>query len=391
MAAGGYEGKPAAVNWRTGSGEGDVGHYYWKTMVNAEAFTDIKVQFEMLYNYNSYTTYNVEYSLDDETYTKVGSVTMNGVKNWTFCQVELPAEANNQSKLFVRWTPDKTSSIDGSSSANDGNSITNVYFTGTAKLVDDGIAPVLVSSVPAEGATGASANGKVVLTFDEKVKVAEGATATLADLTLAPIVSGKTIIFEYKGLDYSTDYTFRLPANSVSDLTDNYITNEIVINFSTLMKPKVEKKAYDFVVPDDGAFEQAIAAANARADKTVRYRIFVKKGAYSLPASAEASFVGADGKNYPDVRHYITASNISRSAWRTSPSRVVFLTLADVTLPFRTEAPRASTRMYVSMVIRTLGPATTTMVSTTSRVVVCVDVLTTSAVRAMPSSMRSTS
>ena len=311
MAAGGYEGKPAAVNWRTGSGEGDVGHYYWKTMVNAEAFTDIKVQFEMLYNYNSYTTYNVEYSLDDETYTKVGSVTMNGVKNWTFCQVELPAEANNQSKLFVRWTPDKTSSIDGSSSANDGNSITNVYFTGTAKLVDDGIAPVLVSSVPAEGATGASANGKVVLTFDEKVKVAEGATATLADLTLTPIVSGKTVIFEYKGLDYSTDYTFRFPANSVSDLTDNYITNEIVINFSTLMKPKVEKKAYDFVVPDDGAFEQAIAAANARADKTVRYRIFVKKGAYSLPASAEASFVGADGKNYPDVRHYITASNIS--------------------------------------------------------------------------------
>ena len=33
---------------------------------------------------------------------------------------------NNQSKLFVRWTPDKTSSIDGSSSANDGNSITNL-------------------------------------------------------------------------------------------------------------------------------------------------------------------------------------------------------------------------------------------------------------------------
>ena len=310
-AAGGYEGKPAAVNWRSGSAEGDVGHYFWKTMVNAEAFTDIKVQFEMLYNYNAYTTYNVEYSIDDETYTKVGSVTMNGVKNWTFCEVTLPAEANNQSKLFIRWTPDKTSNIDGSSSANDGNSITNVFITGTAKLVDDGIAPVLVSSVPAEGAKGASANGKVVLNFDEKVKVVECATATLADLTLTPSITGKTIIFEYKGLNYSTDYTFRLPGNSVSDLTDNFITEDIVINFATLMKPKVEKKAYDFVVPDNGTMEEAIAAANARADKTERYRIFVKKGAYTLPASAEATFVGADGKNYPDVRHYITASNVS--------------------------------------------------------------------------------
>jgi len=318
-AAGGYEGKPAAVNWRTGSSAGDVGHYYWKTMVNAEAFTGIKVQFEMLYNYNSYTTYNVEYSLDDATYTSVGSVTMSGAKNWTSCEVTLPEDANNQSKVYIRWTPDKTSSIDGTSSANDGNAITAVYITGTAELVDDGTAPVLVSSVPESGSTTASANGKIVLTFDEKVKLADGVTATLGDQTLTGTVSGKTVIFEYKGLDYNTDYTFTLPAGSVTDLTNNALDEAVTINFTTQTRPTVTKGIYDFVVPDEGNLEEAIAAANSRSDKSMRYRIFVKKGAtYTLPQGSATKTYSVDlsdgtkatyTKNDPIT--YITAANIS--------------------------------------------------------------------------------
>ena len=89
--------------------------------------------------------------------------------------------------------------------------------------MDDGKAPELISTVPAEGSDNASANGKIVLTFNEKVKVAENAAATLGTQTLKPAVSGKTVIFEYKGLEYSTEYTFNLPANTVADLTDNYM------------------------------------------------------------------------------------------------------------------------------------------------------------------------
>ena len=59
---------------------------------------------------------------------------------------------------------------------------------------------MLVSSVPTEGATGASANGKVVLTFDEKIKLTEQARATINGTELKPSVSGKTVICEYKGL-----------------------------------------------------------------------------------------------------------------------------------------------------------------------------------------------
>ena len=39
---------------------------------------------------------------------------------------------------------------------------------------------------------------------------------------------------------------------------------------------------YDFIVPADGTLIEAFAAAAKRADKTQRYRIFIKKGNYVL-------------------------------------------------------------------------------------------------------------
>ena len=177
--AGGYETfKGAAVNWQKGSANGDVGHWHWQTKINAEAFTDINVQFQMLYNFNAYQTYNVEYSLNGTDWTNVGSITMEGAKNPASFSGKLPEAANNQKDLYIRMIADKTSSIDGTASANDGNALAMFFITGTAKLIDDGQAPVLVSSVPAEGATGVSASGKIVLTFDERVKLADGAVAT---------------------------------------------------------------------------------------------------------------------------------------------------------------------------------------------------------------------
>ena len=127
----------------------------------------------MLYNYNAYQTYDVEYSLDGEEWTKFGSITMTGTKAAASFSEQLPAAANNQAELYIRMLADKTSNVDGASSANDGNTLTMFFITGTPQLIDDGTAPVLVSTVPADGAEGASASGKIVLTFDERVKVAD--------------------------------------------------------------------------------------------------------------------------------------------------------------------------------------------------------------------------
>lgn len=308
--AGGYEGKNAAVNWTTVSTK-PLGETYWQTKVNATAFTDIKVKSSMLYNYNAYETYNVEYSLNGTDWTKVGAIKMPGAKAWTDGEFTLPSDANNKAEVYIRWIADKTSSIKGATGDNDGISITNIYITGTAQLVNDGKAPVLVNTVPAEGATNASANGKIVLTFDEKVKLIDNAAATLGTQKIEGAVSGKTITFAYKGLNYATAYTFTLAAGSVADLTDNATDQEIVLNFATKTKPAVTKALYDFIVPTDGDFKTALDAAAKRTDTSKRFRIFIKQGDYKIPADEKSKVTGSDGKSYANPTTYMNTPNVS--------------------------------------------------------------------------------
>lgn len=308
--AGGYEGKNAAVNWTTVSTK-PLGETYWQTKVNATAFTDIKVKSSMLYNYNAYETYNVEYSLNGTDWTKVGAINMPGAKAWTDGEFTLPSDANNKAEVYIRWIADKTSSIKGATGNNDGIAIAGIYITGTAQLVNDGKAPVLVNTIPAEGATNASANGKIVLTFDEKVKLTGNAAATLGTQKIEGAVSGKTITFAYKGLNYATAYTFTLAAGSVADLTDNATNQAIVLNFTTKTKPAVTKALYDFIVPTDGDFKAALAAAAKRTDTSKRFRIFIKQGDYKIPADENSKVTGGDGKSYANPTIYMNTPNVS--------------------------------------------------------------------------------
>ena len=70
-----------------------------------------------------------------------------------------------------------------------------------------------------------------------------------------------------------------------------------------------EKRLYDFVVPRDGTFRQALDAANSRRDTARRYRIFVMQGDYTIPT--EGTTTGGDGKEYGDPRSYLKAPNTS--------------------------------------------------------------------------------
>ena len=311
LAGGGYESfAGAAVNWRTGSANGDVGNWHWQTKVNAEAFQNINVQFQMMYNYNAYQTYNAEYSLDGETWKNFGSITMTGAKSAASFSASLPAECNNKANLWIRMVADKENSeVAGAASANDGNTLAMFFITGTEQLQNDGVAPVVVSTVPTEGATGASATGKIVLTFDEKVKVADEATASLNGVALTPSVSGKTITFAYKGLDYSTAYTFTLPANTVADLTDNYIDQPVTINFTTMTRPAVSKQMYDAVVSNVDELLAAITAAQSRSDKNTRYRVFVKNGEYTIPLYSTQKT--CNGYDVPECITFINTQNLS--------------------------------------------------------------------------------
>ena len=273
-AAGGYESfEGAAVNWKK------LGEYWYETKINATEFTEIRVEAELMYNYNAYTTVIVEYSVDGTEWAEGGRVTMAGAKTENAVSAEFGDDANNQATLYIRFRPDKEfGSVDGTSAPdNDGTTITNIFVYGTKKLVDDGQDPTLLSSVPTNGATGASATGKIVLNFHEKVTLAN-AKATIGDKEVEGVVSGKTVTFPYMGLLYNTEYTFTLAANSVYDLTGNACKEDIVIKFTTIAPPTVTPGMYDAVVTN----ADELLDAFKKADGQKRFRIFLHDGTYDL-------------------------------------------------------------------------------------------------------------
>jgi uncharacterized repeat protein (TIGR02543 family) len=308
---GGYEGfAGAAVNWQAGAGNGDVGNYHWQTKVNVEAFQNINVQFQMLYNYNAYQTYNAEYSLDGTNWKNFGSITMSGAKNAASFSETLPAECNNQSLIYIRMLADKTSTVDGTASANDGNTLAMFFITGDEQAAASGDAPVLVSIVPADNATGASATGKIVLTFDKKVQLAnENVKGDLNGTKLTPVVTSKTVTFNYSNLDYNTEYTFTLPANSIGDQSGIAFGEAITTSFTTMERPVVTKNMYDEVVSNVNELLAAINNANGRLDQSTRYRIFIKNGTYTIPLYN--TMKTCNGYEVPECITFITGNNIS--------------------------------------------------------------------------------
>ncbi|HRZ98855.1 MAG TPA: pectinesterase family protein, partial [Paludibacter sp.] len=280
MAAGGYEGKPAAVNWKALTDK-----YYYQMSFNATDFTDISVSSAMLLNYNAYSIQRIEYSIDGTHFTKLDSLELSTAKVWYPKTVTLPADANHAAKVYIRWIPNYNSAVVGTSSTNDGTSLAEIFVFGKTSVQNDGVAPVLVSSVPVNNGTGASTTGKVVLTFDEKVMTVKSAIATLGSKTLYPFVSGKTITFSYTGLDYNTAYTFTIDANKISDLGGNLLSTPVIINFTTLNRPVVTKKSFDFVVGVDGDFKAALTKAQTASSSGKRFYIFFPKGEYNVGAN----------------------------------------------------------------------------------------------------------
>lgn len=281
LAAGGYEGLPAAVNWSPLTNKN-----YYQISFSAKDFTNVKVMAKMLYNYNAYSVQQCQFSLNGTDFTTLGLYTMTSAKVWYNDTLDLPAAANHAEKVYIRWIPDYSSAVVGTTSANDGTSLAAVFVTATATILNDGIAPVLLNTVPAEAATGASATGKIVLTFDEKVKLTDStATATLGTKVLTPVVTGKTITFSYTGLDYNTTYTFNFAAGKVADLSGNAKAEAILLHFTTMNKPLVTKKVFDFIVGRDGDFKAALVAAQAASTKGERFYIFFPNGQYNIGAN----------------------------------------------------------------------------------------------------------
>ena len=275
------------------------------------------------------------YSTDGTTFKPLGSgweMTANVLKA---ISLPLPSDALGQPNVFVRITGSGTELLsdkyqfskqyDGLDYATNSEcGVGNVFILGEAVVADDEQAPVVTATIPADGATGISATGRITVTFDERIEKGNtSAPATLrtasgSAVNVTPVWSNRSVSFDYSGLDYNRQYTFQMPAGYVQDRSGNQNVETVTVSFSTMDRPKVEKALYDAVVSNADELSKAISQANKRQDKTSRYRIFVKKGTYKLPTGATKHYVHKDNDgvvrwegDLPDPITYLTAANIS--------------------------------------------------------------------------------
>ena len=272
----GFEnGRPGARVWKLRS-EG----YYFEISFSSKGYTNLKLSNGMGVSYNTYKKFNVEYSTDGTTFTKFGEFP-ELASGWTDGEFELPTDANEQERIYIRWMGDPDSGLVGADTDYDGLCIGNIFVTADAGSLANEKA-LLVSSNPATNATGVSRNGSIILNFDKKIKAGSG-KATLGDEEIAPIISGKSAIFKYSGLAYNTAYTFSMPEGVLTSRSDNPVA-KAEISFTTMERQQPEAKLYDAVVAQDGSGDYTKlqdAIDKAPTGRAKPWLIFVKNGRYN--------------------------------------------------------------------------------------------------------------
>ena len=271
---GAEEGRWGARIWKLRS-EG----WYWEISFSTKGYSNIKFSNGFGHNYNTYSVIKAEYSVDGTNFTEIGTYDI-PERGWVDGEFTLPADANNQERVYIRWMPGSEELV-GADTDYDGLSIGDIFVLAESEQANDQTAPVLVSSNPANGATGASSTGSIVLTFDERVKVGTG-NATLNGEAIAPTVTGKTAVFQYAGLDYNKEYSFTIPAGVITDRSGNAYAGT-TIYFTTMERTQPAARIYDAVVAADGSgdyktVQEAIDAAPV--GRAFPWLIFIKNGEY---------------------------------------------------------------------------------------------------------------
>ncbi|MDD3322020.1 MAG: pectinesterase family protein [Paludibacter sp.] len=258
---------------------------YYQASFSTVGYKNIQLKSMLSGSYHMYPVIQLFYSTDGENFTKLKDVDISLIygSGWAELNETLPVEAENVSKIYIRWIADTNSSpLLGNEVDVDGTAITNIYVYADKEIVNDLTAPTLITTVPAENATNASANGSIVLTFDEKLKVGTG-DCTLGSTALTPSFGSKTVTFAYSKLSYNTDYTFSIPAGALTDLSGN-VYSGTTIHFRTMNRPQPIAKVFDAVIAKDGSgdFTSVQAAIDAApVNSSSPYLILIKNGVYS--------------------------------------------------------------------------------------------------------------
>ena len=206
---------------------GNMHDQYFEISMPTTSLKNIKLNFAIGDGSSSATKFGVVYSVDGgESWTVLNDYTSGSHWN-TYVDANYDLNADNKDKLIIRLliqSATKTSNY-------------NLKYVNI--LAEDTQAPKLESCSPADGSENVMPTGSAILTFNEGVMLKTGSTAVLKNnttgisQTIVPIINVNKVMVGYEELDLTTSYTLTIPANSLSDLAGNVLTQPVSISFTT--------------------------------------------------------------------------------------------------------------------------------------------------------------
>ena len=285
----------------------------WQYEFSTKNFTAATFTSQICAKNNADKNYKAQYSLNGTDFTDIeGAVCQTlGTSKITDFNFDLPADAMDKDIIYIRITGTGeeiygTYPVEGTFDgleyyAHSESGVGNVYVMGTAETEADAIAPVITSTIPANNATGISANGRITISYDERIQAGNlvNGDATLGSKTLSPTWNTRSVSFDYVGLEYGKTYTFTMPKGYVTDKSGND-AEAVEINFSVMERVKPTARIFDAVVDHSLSigYGESIAATktmpkqyryiqdainDAPASSTKPYLIYIKEGYYDDP------------------------------------------------------------------------------------------------------------
>jgi len=314
--------------YQNGYNTTDVAFQY---QFSTAGFTSIIFEGDMAAKNMASKNWKALYSTDGTNFSQIEGAQWEMTANVAKAlSIQLPAEANGQEMVYVRIVGDGDEMLSSSYQFDktfDGLSYTshsesgvgNLYILGTADVEEDGEAPVVTSTLPANNDAGISATGRITISYNERIQAAETeAQATLNGEALQPQWSSRSVSFDYFNLEYGKDYTFQLPEGFVQDRSGNK-ASALTLTFTVMERQQPAARTFDAIV--DGSLETDVAATDlmpaqyrkiqdaidaAPANSTRPWLIFIKEGYYNDPNTSFASSYGTRYTNPSDANDNTT-------------------------------------------------------------------------------------
>lgn len=306
----------------------------WQYQFSTKGFSSAKFVADMAAKNMANKSYKAQYSIDGVNYTDIAGATWDITANVVNAvEFNLPAATIGQEQVYIRITGTGTEQLSSSYSvegkfleldyyAHSESGVGNVYVIGEAEAVDDGVNPVVTSTLPANGATGVSASGTITISYSERIQsTSSNAVATISaggdSKQLTPKFNNKSVSFSYNNLEYGKTYSVDIPAGYVEDKAGNS-ADGVSFSFTVMERVKPASRTYDAIV--DASLKQlniqnkefieatentprqyrslqnAIDAAPS--DGTKPYLIYVRNGYYRDP---NFTFNDSYGTRYSDM------------------------------------------------------------------------------------------